>query len=263
VDDLLGAAGEMQGTANQLVVAAGRTAKQATSVAATSEQTSTNVQTVASATEELTASVSEIGRQVDYSVTIAGQAVGRVEEAHTTLAGLAVAAQRIGDVVRLITDIASRTNLLALNATIEAARAGESGKGFAVVASEVKNLAGQTARATEEITSQIDAIQASSLLAVTAMNSVRETIAEMNRIAAGISDSVEQQDSATQEIARNMQQAAIGTNDVSATISEVTRTADETGRGAGRVLEAAASLSRHGEALLAAVGSFLGAVRTA
>jgi methyl-accepting chemotaxis protein len=261
VDDVLKGASDMQETAQRLMNAAREMTEQALSVAASSGKTSANVQTVASAAEELSASVAEISRKVDHSVAITDRAVGRVEEAHKSLAGLAEAAQRIGDVVRLITDIASKTNLLALNATIEAARAGESGKGFAVVASEVKHLANQTARATEDITRQIDSIQASSSATVAAMDSVRETIGEMTQIAVDIADSVEQQGEAAKEIAANMHQAAMRTSDVSSTISEVTRTADETGKGAGRVLEAASALSGHGDALLTAVGGFVGTVQ--
>ena len=257
------AAGELESTAGHMDQAADRATQQAGAVASAAEQTSANVQTVASATEELSASVDEIARQVQQSSAVSGKAVEEMRRANAQVEGLNQSAQKVGEVVSLISDIAAQTNLLALNATIEAARAGEAGKGFAVVASEVKSLAGQTARATEEIGQQISAIQGATADTVTAIKGIADTIGELTDIATAIATAIQQQGAATQEIARNVQQAAAGTTDVSTNIAGVNETAGETGEAARQVLAAAGELSRHAEGLRQQVESFLGGVKAA
>ena len=261
VETVSAAAGEMQTTAQAVSATADQTSQQATTVAAAAEEASTNVQTVASAAEELTSSISEISRQVSQSTTIAGAAVAEVEGANEKVQGLAEAANKIGEVVALITDIADQTNLLALNATIEAARAGEAGKGFAVVASEVKNLANQTAKATEEISNQIGGIQGATEEAVSAIGSIGGIINQINEITSTIAAAVEEQGAATQEIARNVEQAAQGTADVSSNITQVTQAAGETGNSATQILDAAGEMSRQSDTLGAEVQKFLQIIR--
>jgi methyl-accepting chemotaxis protein len=263
VETVSSAANELQATAQSMAGTADATSSRTTAVAAASEEASSNVQTVAAATEELSASVSEIGRQVDESSKIARGAVQEAERTNTQMHELAEAAQRIGDVVKLINDIASQTNLLALNATIEAARAGEAGKGFAVVASEVKNLATQTARATEEISSKIAEMQAVTNGSVEAIGAIGRTIASLNDIATNISMAVGEQLAATGEIANNVQQAASGTQDVTTNIVEVTRAASETGAAASQVLSAAGELARQSGSLQSNVVDFIARVRAA
>ncbi|GGF08997.1 methyl-accepting chemotaxis protein [Aliidongia dinghuensis] len=262
-DYLATAATELRATAGSMSDNADLASKQAGAVAAASEEASTNVQTVAAATEELSSSIQEISRQVVQSSTIAGQAVQ--EAAHTggTMRVLADAAQKIGEVVRLINDIAGQTNLLALNATIEAARAGEAGKGFAVVASEVKNLATQTARATEDISAQVSAMQNSTEAAVAAIARIDETIGRMNEISTSIAAAMEQQGAATQEIARNVQEAARGTTEVSSNIGGLNQIVEETGAASVQVLGAADELGHQAEQLRARVGTFLSDIRAA
>jgi methyl-accepting chemotaxis protein len=196
------------------------------------------------------------------SAKIAQSAVQEAEATNETVRGLADAASKIGEVVDLINDIAGQTNLLALNATIEAARAGEAGKGFAVVAQEVKNLANQTAKATEEISSQIGAVQEETTEAVTAIEKIRGIIGEVNDIATTISSAVEEQGVSTQEIARNVQQAATGTQDVNANIENVRKAAGETGVAANQVLNASQEMSRQAEGLRSEVDRFLKEIRT-
>ncbi len=254
---------EMQGTAASMSATAEETNRQASAVAAASEEASTNVQTVASAAEELSASIEEIGRQVAQSATITAKASVDAERTNAQVDGLAQAAQKIGEVVSMIKDIAEQTNLLALNATIEAARAGEAGKGFAVVASEVKSLASQTARATEQIGKQIGGIQSETNDAVSAIQGIGKTIAEIDEIATTIAAAVEEQGAATQEISRNVQEAARGTQDVSSNIGGVTRAAGDTGIAAEQVNRSAGNLASQSDQLRHAVEEFLKGVRAA
>ncbi|MFY7959690.1 MAG: methyl-accepting chemotaxis protein [Elsteraceae bacterium] len=263
VQTVSSASTQLQSTAASMSSTAEETSRQAQAVSAASEQATANMQTVASSAEELTASVNEIGRQVVQATKIAGQAVLEADGANATVQSLSEAAQKIGTVVKLISDIASQTNLLALNATIEAARAGEAGKGFAVVASEVKNLASQTAKATDEIAAQVTAMQGATSESVHAIGRISETIREINGIAATIASAVEEQGAATQEIARNVQQAAVGTSEVSTSISGVTRAAADTGFASSQVLDSAGALSKDAEALRAEVESFIVKVRAA
>mgnify|MGYP000008578486 CR=1 FL=1 len=261
VETVSAAANEMQTTARSVSTTADRTSQQATNVAAAAEQASANVQTVASAAEELSSSISEISRQVSQSTQVAGAAVAEVDGANEKVQGLAEAANKIGEVVALITDIADQTNLLALNATIEAARAGEAGKGFAVVASEVKNLANQTAKATEEISNQIGGIQGATQDAVQAIGSIGGIINQINEITSAIAAAVEEQGAATQEIARNVEQASSGTQEVSSNIAEVTQAASETGSSATQILDAAVQLGTQSDKLNTEVNNFLVTIR--
>ena len=231
-------------------------------VSAAAEEASQNVQAVASATEELSASIAEISAQVMRSNQVAGRAVDEALGTNETVQGLASAAAKIGNVVQLISDIAAQTNLLALNATIEAARAGEAGKGFAVVAGEVKSLASQTARATEEISSQVAAMQTATDEAVRAIADIGKTIASISEISTAVAASVEEQDAATREISRNVSKAAEGVNQVSSNIEGVNSAARETGEVAGNVRTAANELNRQSETLHTNVERFLAGVRS-
>ena len=260
---LAGASTEMRATAQSMSGTAEETSRQATAVAAASEQASSNVQTVAAATEEMSPSIREITRQVAQSKQVAGKAVEEAARSTATVQGLASAAERIGAVIQLISDIASQTNLLALNATIEAARAGEAGKGFAVVASEVKSLANQTAKATDEISQQIVAMQGATKSAVTAIEGIDQTIKSMSEISTAVATAVEQQAAATQEITRNTQQAAKGTQGVSQNIGGVNQAASETGAAATQVLGASDELSKQSELLRRQIGEFLEKIRAA
>ena len=263
VDDVSSSADSMKTTAQSMAAIAEATSRQAIAVAAASEEASTNVQTVAAAAEELSTSVSEISRQVTQSTRIADQAVEEVNRTTKSVQDLADAAQKIGEVVKLINAIAGQTNLLALNATIEAARAGEAGKGFAVVASEVKSLAKQTAKATEDIASQITAIQDAAGATVEAIKGIAATIGQTSEIATTIAAAVEEQGVATREIARNVQQASVGTAEVSKNIAGVTRAADDTGKAAAEVLSASETLSRQSDDLRSQVGGFVAQIRAA
>jgi methyl-accepting chemotaxis protein len=263
VNTVSSASTELEASAGTLTATAERSQQLTTVVAAASEEASTNVQSVASATEEMASSVNEISRQVQESATIASQAVDQARKTNDRVGELAKAAARIGDVVELINTIAGQTNLLALNATIEAARAGEADRGFAVVASEVKALAEQTAKATGEISTQISGIQAATQESVGAIKEIGDTIGRMSEIASTIASAVEEQGAATQEISRNVQQAAQGTMQVSSNITDVQRGASETGSASSQVLSAAQSLSSDSNRLKVEVGKFLSSVRAA
>jgi methyl-accepting chemotaxis protein len=263
VDMVSSAATDMHDTAQSMSATATHTGRQALAVASAAEQASANVATVAAAAEELTSSIVEIGRQVAQASEIAGRAVEDGRRTDATVQGLAAAAQRIGDVIKLIQDVAGQTNLLALNATIEAARAGEAGKGFAVVASEVKSLAGQTAKATEEIRAQVAAIQEATHSAVDAIRDICRTVEDINGVSSSIAAAVEQQGAATQEIARNVQQAALGTNMVSENIGGVTSAVSETGNAATKMLGSASDLRQQSSLLRSEVAKFLGSIRAA
>jgi methyl-accepting chemotaxis protein len=257
------AAVEMQGTARTMSAASGGAQEKAQAVASGADQASANVQTVAAAAEELAASIDEIGRQVTAASATAQRAADQSQDTNATIASLADAARKIGEVIKLINDIASQTNLLALNATIEAARAGDAGKGFAVVASEVKSLANQTARATEDIRGQVAAIQGETDSAVAAIRSISTTILEVNEISASIAAAVEEQSAATREITRNVQQAATGTENVSRHISGVSEAADHAGSAATQVLSAANDLAGQSASLRGEVDRFLSTIRAA
>ena len=254
---------ELQATAQQMTASAAQTASRSATVAASAEEAATNVNTVAAAAEELGSSVHEIGRQVGNSAALAQAAVAEADRTATLVQALKLSSAKIGDMVGLISNIAAQTNLLALNATIEAARAGEAGRGFAVVASEVKELAGQTARATDEIAGQIGAIQGATDQAVTAIGAISGRIREIDTMSTGIAAAVEEQGAATQEIVRNVAQAASGASAVTGSIVEVAQASEQTGTAASHVLSAAAELSRQSEHLSAEVSGFLASIRAA
>ena len=262
VNSISSAATELQSTAESMSSTAEQTSVQSTSVAAASEQATTNVQTVSAATEELSSSIKEIQSQMALSTKKIDQAVRQAAEANKKVLSLTESANKIGSVVDIIRKIAGQTNLLALNATIEAARAGESGKGFAVVASEVKGLAGQTAKATEEISQQITQIQEETVHSAEAIKLITAIIDEVNKTSASISSAVGEQSAATLEIARNVTEAATGTQMVTSSIVNVRQAAQETGAASGQVLSAAAELAQNGEILKTKVQAFLENVRS-
>jgi len=254
---------ELQTAAQALSSSSIEMTHQSTVVAAASEQAAANVRTVAAAAEELSGSVREISRQVRDSANMASKAVAEAERTTGQVSGLSTGAQKIGAIVDLINDIASKTNLLALNATIEAARAGDAGKGFAVVASEVKALAEQTSKATAEITGHIGAVQSSTDQAAGAILGIGKTIDDINHIASTIAAAVEEQGSATEEIARNVDQAAQGTTEVTRNIAGVNRAAETSSASASQVLSSATELARQSEMLRAEMRNFLTIVRAA
>jgi len=261
ITEVADTSGAMQATAQTMSNVAQKASGRASDVANATDMAASNVQTVAAASEELSASIAEIGRQVVQSTQTAQIAAQEVQDAQSTMQTLAEGSNRIGDVLKLISAIAGQTNLLALNATIEAARAGEAGKGFAVVAGEVKLLANQTARATQDIGDQITEVQAATRQAVDAIHKVVERINDINQIAAAIASAVEEQHAATAEIARNVQQAAAGTQAISGSIGDVRQMAADTDTAAHQVLSRASLLSAQTVKLRDLVGGFLRSVK--
>jgi len=261
VEGVSASATEMEGAASGMASTADDTSQKSNVVANAAQQASSNAQMVASAAEELSASVREITGQTTQSSAAARDAVGRTENASSDIAELVDAAQKIGDVVKLINDIAEQTNLLALNATIEAARAGDAGKGFAVVASEVKSLANQTARATQEISEQVDGMQQATNTAVRAMDEIKGIIGEIESTSVSIASAVEEQDASTQEIARNVSEVSTGTEEVTSNIHAVNEGATSTGSAATEVLSAAQLLTQQSGELRTQVEDFLKTIR--
>jgi methyl-accepting chemotaxis protein len=257
VESVVSSAAQLEGNARDMSEVVERTDQQVSAVAAASAQAAANVQTVSAASEQLSASSQEIAAQVGRATAITQSAAAEAANTDQMVRGLAHAAQRIGDVVALITDIASQTNLLALNATIEAARAGDAGKGFAVVANEVKHLASQTSRATDEIAGQIAEVQGQTNQAVQAISAIATTIRQMDEVSGAIAAAVEQQGAATQEITRNIQEAHAGTVDVSRNIHDVRTGSMRNGEAAKEVFASAGELTRQGETMRAEVENFL------
>ncbi len=261
VHALSAAATELQASATSMSNIASESSGRTGTVAESANQATGNVQTVASAAEELSASISEIKRQVAGAASTAKDGVRHAERTNSTVQGLVQATEKISEVVELINSIASQTNLLALNATIEAAPAGEAGKGFAVVAAEVKSLANQTAKATEEISRNIDSIQKATGDSVAALNEIAEIIRRIDSAAESINNNVEEQSAATLEISRSVQQAAASTAEVSQTVASLNEASQETGSAASQVLSAAEQMSRETEMLNREVQAFLAEVR--
>lgn len=261
IADVTKIADSMSDDMQTVTASADETVRQSEAVAHAAAGASDNVNAVAAAIEELNSSVAEVGRQVDHSSSIAGKAVEEAANADGTVRELADSAQKIGEVIELISNIAAQTNLLALNATIEAARAGEAGKGFAVVAAEVKSLATQTAQATDEIAAQVTAIQTATGTTVNTIEKIGKTISELNEIASNIAAAVEQQNAATGDISRNVQDAAGQTAEVSGNVAGVNQAAAEAGEIANRVLEVARNLTDQAAALQGEVEKFLSDVR--
>jgi methyl-accepting chemotaxis protein len=257
------AAGELQSSSQAMERTADDATHQTETVVTASDNAARDVQTVASATEELTSCVGAISEQVTRASAMITESVRQATMSNEQVAGLTEAADKIGDVVRIISDIAGQTNLLALNATIEAARAGDAGKGFAVVASEVKALANQTAKATEEISAQISAIQEATKASAHLIHGITETIGKVSETAAAISSAVHEQGSATQEIARTVLSAAQATREVSSAIVGICKAAKDSGSAAIQMHDSAVELTKDGETLKQQVATFLREVRAA
>jgi methyl-accepting chemotaxis protein len=263
VEGLSRRAHELEATASSMAATTEHASERSTRVAAAAEQATANVSIVAASADEMGKSVAEIAHQVGHSTQIALEAVAKTQTANATLENLAQTAEKIGLVVDLISEIASQTNLLALNATIESARAGEAGRGFAVVASEVKNLATQTAKATEDISGQIRAMQSVARESAEAIAAVNAIIEEMNAVSMAINAAVEEQAAATQEIARNTHEAAVGAGDVSRAIGEVQDGAQRAGAASAEVVDGSRDVEVMARELSEAVESFLGGLRSA
>ena len=263
VTSVASAATELEHTAKSMSSIAEATTSKAIVVSAAAEQATTSVATVSNSTDELNRAVQEISRQVSQASRITASAVVKARDTNETMTQLSAAAEKIGEVVSLISDIAGQTNLLALNATIESARAGEAGRGFAVVAAEVKALAGQTAKATGDISSQIAAMQLISRQSVAAITEIQSTINEIDSVSSAISAAVEEQSATTREISRSTGEAATGTRDVTRNIVDVQRDATETGEAANQVVDASSELGRQAEHLRKQVDSFLATLRAA
>jgi methyl-accepting chemotaxis protein len=263
IERVNGSVQQVHVTSDAVHAAAEQTSRQSAAVSAAAEEASSNVQTVASAAEELGASTQEISRRVQDTTRITQEAVGGINEANTTMDSLANSANKIGEIINLINDIASQTNLLALNATIEAARAGDAGKGFAVVANEVKSLANQTAKATDEISQQIAEMQNSTQSALEATKKVAAVIGQANEVVSSIASAAEEQNAATQEIARNVAQASQGTSEVTVNISGVAQASVTTGEMAGKLFSVAEELEKVAQSVSKHVETFLASVKAA
>ena len=261
VNSVSAAASQLNASAKLMSDVAVETERQATEASAASQQTSSNVQTVATATEEMTSTISEISVQVGHASRASSDAVDKVSATNVQMSTLAETSSKIGEVVEMISKIAEQTNLLALNATIESARAGEAGKGFAVVASEVKALAGQTAKATEEIALQISEIQSATNQASTSMQDVSQAIQQVNEISAAIASAMEEQTAATSEISNSIHQAAQGTEIVNTSVMSVSKASEEAGAASGQVMSAASELGQQSAILKTEVDKFIAQVR--